>query len=397
MALSGWAPGLAECARCGAPGPHDTFVAQLGGMVCRRLRPGGRRTRRRRRRRTCCRRSWRATGRRGCRVTAPTRGPPRASSPPTRSGTSSAASARSSTSGRRRPMSPKPYTHRDAVPYRPARLDRPVPAGLPEGQRAGARRDRHGRQRPLGEPARAHAHRGSPAGEAALLDVVAGAIQAGVKHLSRLRVLDRELDALARRGALPHGLQPRRAAPPPRPAQRVGRARALVGTQAAPVGDRHQGAAVRRAAHRRQRRAHAHDVRQLRRARRARRRDARDRRRHRGRAAEAVGGHREAHPEAPLPARHARRRPVRPLQRRAAHVELPAVGVGVRRVRLPRHALAGLLAHRSVAGDRHCYLDRDRRFGGAVDTPSPALDELPVRTRYPPEYVPRHARGCRLA
>lgn len=41
MALSGWAPGLGECARCGLPGPHDAFVAQLGGMVCRDCAPVG--------------------------------------------------------------------------------------------------------------------------------------------------------------------------------------------------------------------------------------------------------------------------------------------------------------------------------------------------------------------
>jgi DNA repair protein RecO (recombination protein O) len=41
MALSGWAPGLSECARCGAPGPHDSFVAQLGGLVCRKCAPVG--------------------------------------------------------------------------------------------------------------------------------------------------------------------------------------------------------------------------------------------------------------------------------------------------------------------------------------------------------------------
>lgn len=41
MALSGWAPGLGECARCGRPGPHDTFVAQLGGMICRDCAPAG--------------------------------------------------------------------------------------------------------------------------------------------------------------------------------------------------------------------------------------------------------------------------------------------------------------------------------------------------------------------
>lgn len=41
MALSGWAPGLTECARCAKPGPHDTFVAQLGGMICRACAPTG--------------------------------------------------------------------------------------------------------------------------------------------------------------------------------------------------------------------------------------------------------------------------------------------------------------------------------------------------------------------
>jgi DNA repair protein RecO (recombination protein O) len=41
MSLSGWAPGLTQCARCGAPGPHDTFVPQAGGMVCRDCAPAG--------------------------------------------------------------------------------------------------------------------------------------------------------------------------------------------------------------------------------------------------------------------------------------------------------------------------------------------------------------------
>jgi DNA repair protein RecO (recombination protein O) len=41
MALSGWAPALDECARCSRPGPHDTFVAQLGGMICRDDAPTG--------------------------------------------------------------------------------------------------------------------------------------------------------------------------------------------------------------------------------------------------------------------------------------------------------------------------------------------------------------------
>ncbi|WP_345435650.1 DNA repair protein RecO [Microbacterium gilvum] len=41
LALSGWAPALDDCARCGAPGPHDRFVAQLGGLVCSRCAPAG--------------------------------------------------------------------------------------------------------------------------------------------------------------------------------------------------------------------------------------------------------------------------------------------------------------------------------------------------------------------
>ena len=41
MALSGWAPGLDDCARCGKTGPHEWFVAQLGGIVCRDCAPAG--------------------------------------------------------------------------------------------------------------------------------------------------------------------------------------------------------------------------------------------------------------------------------------------------------------------------------------------------------------------
>lgn len=41
MALSGWAPALDECARCGAVGPHDWFVSQLGGSICGDCAPAG--------------------------------------------------------------------------------------------------------------------------------------------------------------------------------------------------------------------------------------------------------------------------------------------------------------------------------------------------------------------
>ena len=41
MALSGWAPALDDCARCGAPGRHRHFGAQLGGSVCDACAPAG--------------------------------------------------------------------------------------------------------------------------------------------------------------------------------------------------------------------------------------------------------------------------------------------------------------------------------------------------------------------
>lgn len=41
MAAAGYAPTLDSCARCGAPGPHEAFNVQAGGMVCARCRPPG--------------------------------------------------------------------------------------------------------------------------------------------------------------------------------------------------------------------------------------------------------------------------------------------------------------------------------------------------------------------
>ncbi|MBW1638057.1 DNA repair protein RecO [Microbacterium resistens] len=41
MALSGWAPSFGDCARCSRPGPHTTFVAQMGGLVCEDCAPAG--------------------------------------------------------------------------------------------------------------------------------------------------------------------------------------------------------------------------------------------------------------------------------------------------------------------------------------------------------------------
>lgn len=41
LAIAGWAPNFYDCARCADPGPHQAFVMQLGGVVCRDCRPAG--------------------------------------------------------------------------------------------------------------------------------------------------------------------------------------------------------------------------------------------------------------------------------------------------------------------------------------------------------------------
>lgn len=41
MAYAGWAPAITECARCAAPGPHQSFSVPAGGAVCPRCRPAG--------------------------------------------------------------------------------------------------------------------------------------------------------------------------------------------------------------------------------------------------------------------------------------------------------------------------------------------------------------------
>ena len=41
LAVAGWAPSFADCARCGAPGPHTAFAVGSGGAVCGACRPPG--------------------------------------------------------------------------------------------------------------------------------------------------------------------------------------------------------------------------------------------------------------------------------------------------------------------------------------------------------------------
>jgi len=81
-------------------------------------------------------------------------------------------------------MSPKPYTHKDAVPFRPIDWTGIHPPSMPAGavpQHVAIVMDGNGRWANRRGLPRTEGHR---AGEAALLDVVAGAIQIGVKHLS---------------------------------------------------------------------------------------------------------------------------------------------------------------------------------------------------------------------
>ena len=79
-------------------------------------------------------------------------------------------------------MSPKPYTHKDAVPYRPLDWTGAYPPAfraVPE--HVAIVMDGNGRWANRRGLNRIEGHK---AGEEVLLDVVAGAIQAGVKHLS---------------------------------------------------------------------------------------------------------------------------------------------------------------------------------------------------------------------
>ncbi|MEJ3403177.1 DNA repair protein RecO [Rathayibacter sp. YIM 133350] len=41
LSVAGWAPSFQDCSRCGAPGPHNHVVVQLGGVVCDACAPPG--------------------------------------------------------------------------------------------------------------------------------------------------------------------------------------------------------------------------------------------------------------------------------------------------------------------------------------------------------------------
>lgn len=81
-------------------------------------------------------------------------------------------------------MTPKPYTHKDAVAYRPVDWTGIYPPELPAAavpDHVALVMDGNGRWANRRGLPRIEGHR---AGEASLLDVVAGALQIGVKHLS---------------------------------------------------------------------------------------------------------------------------------------------------------------------------------------------------------------------
>lgn len=81
-------------------------------------------------------------------------------------------------------MTPKPYTHKNAVAYRPLDWTGLQPPSFPRGSvpnHVAIVMDGNGRWANARGLTRIEGHK---AGEEALLDVVAGAVQAGVKHLS---------------------------------------------------------------------------------------------------------------------------------------------------------------------------------------------------------------------
>ncbi len=81
-------------------------------------------------------------------------------------------------------MTPKPMSHRDAVPFKPLDWTGVHPPEFPRGavpEHVAVVMDGNGRWANSRGLTRVEGHK---AGEAALLDVVAGAIQVGVKHLS---------------------------------------------------------------------------------------------------------------------------------------------------------------------------------------------------------------------
>ena len=256
-------------------------------------------------------------------------------------------------------------------PRPPYRTPDPHPSGArppktPRRAGAQARRHRHGRQRPLGQGARPAAHRG-PQGRRGRRPRRAQGLPGDRRQEPlALRLLHRELEALARGGALPDELQPRRHPPPPRRDGRAGHPHPLGRPDAEDVEVGRPGAPGRPGADRRQRRDDAVLLRQLRRARGDRRRGAGHRPRCRGGQAGPVEGQREDLREVPLLPGHAGRRPLPAA--RAASSARPTTCSG--RAATPRWSSRTSCGRTSTAatcgGPASNSPSRDRRFGGAI-------------------------------
>ena len=217
--------------------------------------------------------------------------------------------------------------------------------------------------------------KGHEAGEAALLDVVAGAIEVGVTHLSAYAfstenwkrspdevrfLMGFNRDVIRRRRDQLHawGVRMRWVGPP-----------------AAAVGLGHQGARGRAGADEGQHGPHPLLLRQLRRAGRDRRCRPAPRRGRRARPPQAEERRRAHRGSLPPRARHARRRPLRPVLRRAADEQLPPVAERLRRDGLPGPALARLrparpLGRRAVLRRPRASLRRGRRRRRRLEKPA---------------------------
>ena len=192
LAVAGWAPSFHDCAKCGAPGPHRGFHVVAGGAVCPACRPPGsaapapetfapaqRAARGRLGRRRRLRRPAPPRGQR------PDRGVP-AVAPRTRHPQPPYGGAVSAPS-----PYPPPFPHPSGA----------RPPAIAARQDAAPRRRRHGRQRPLGQPARPAAHQGARGGRGRAARRRRRRDRGRRHPPVGLRVLDRELEAQPRRGA----------------------------------------------------------------------------------------------------------------------------------------------------------------------------------------------------
>src|SRR6478609_8993890 len=224
-----------------------------------------------------------------------------------------------------------------------------------------ARGHRHGRQRPLGQRPRTAPDEGARGGRGLTARRRGRGDRGRRDPPVGVCLLDRELAALPGRGALPHGLQPRRDPTAPRPAKRVGCPDAVGRATPAAVAVGHPRARGRPGPHSRQHRPDPLLLRELRGPGRGRRRRGPHRRGRPPGPAETGRHRREDHRPLPRRARHARRRPVRAVLRRAADLELPALAVRLRRDGLPQHALAGLRPPQPLGSDRDLRQSRPPR------------------------------------